>query len=364
VAYKEEQYARQLYQSLQKAFWGSSPSFLSLLGLTHQGSHQPTISIEGAGVHWDCTVAKGSRSCLIHCFDINFTNIAYKGPEYYSQFKTNDQTEATGRTFSQSDTIAAASSWLQGQSLEELYHQLAFVDIEKRRLRTLMAELTTTYPALREAQQCEIIEDFFLSPTLYFKNGNRGCSVECVDYDHHMQYSFTWDETAIFAATEPDVVQMGSLIKKWVVDAAQPSTLADEFPAIDFGKLASYYEQDNGIAGEFILSWDAIERFYGESSLEIKADILALIKQMRTDGFDKTLRAGQSLYTLILSRSRRHGLQKGQPAITFSFGAYGLHHLKSQMELKFKKNKVNFEKIIYNGQIEKLLIQLQRHPID
>lgn len=364
MRYKEEQYARQLYQSLQKAFLKSNSFLLRLLGLMRQTGHKPIISIEGAGVHWQCTVAKETRSCLIHCFDIDFTNVTYKGPEYYTELKTNGQTKATGRTFSQQDTIAAASSWIQGQSLEEVYHQLAFVDIEERKLRALMAKFIANYSALHEIQQCEIIKDFFSTPTLYFKNGDRECSVECVGYDHHMQYNFNWDETAIFEVTEPDVVKIGKLIKRWVVDAAKPSALTPEFPDIDFGNLAPYYEQGNGIDGEFILSWDAVEQFYRESTLEIKTDILALIKQIRIKGFDKTLRAGQSLYTLILSRSRRHGLQAGQPAVVLSFGTYGLHHLASAMEARFENTKLNFEKITYNEQLEQLLIRLQRHQIN
>lgn len=362
--YKEELYARQLYQNLKKVFWKNSPSFLRFLGLTRQAGSEPAISIEGAGVHWHCKVSKATRSCLINCFNIGFTNTAYKGPEYYSEFEENGQKKATGRTFSQKDTIAAVSSWLHGQSLGELYNQLAFVDIEKRKLRALMADLKAIHPALHDVQQCEIIEDYFSLPTLYIKNDNRGCSIECVDYDHHMQYNFTWEEAAIFETAEPDVMQMSWLIKRWVVDAAAPSILAAEFPAIDFGSLAPYYEQGDGISGEFILSWDAIEQFYRQSTLEIKIDILSLIKQIRTKGFDKTLRAGQSLYTLILSRSRHHGLRAGQPAITISFESYNFSPLSSAMQVEFGDTKLNFDQIAYNEQIENILIHLQSHSID
>jgi ADP-heptose:LPS heptosyltransferase len=139
-----------------------------------------------------------------------------------------------------------------------------------------------------------------------------------------------------------------------------PSALKKEFPELDFGKLAQYYEKGNGIEGEFILSWDDIENFYQELEHENKREILKLIKQMREYGFDKTLRAGQSLYTMILSRSRRHGLRDNQDSISFSFD-----YIKSKMEVRTRQGqKFEFSKIEYNDTIDKLLRTIELEEID
>ena len=153
---------------------------------------------------------------------------------------------------------------------------------------------------------------------------------------------------------------MGFLIKRWVADTAMPSVLKNEFPEIEFGKLAEYYERGNGIEGEFIISWDDIERFYKELKPEKEDEILKLIRQMRTKGFDRTLRAGQSLYTLILSRSRRHGLKENQNSVSFTF-----NYIKSAMEVSMRKGeKLVFDKIEFTDAIDKLLRSLEQELID
>ncbi|MFL0094154.1 hypothetical protein V2574_05435 [Tenacibaculum maritimum] len=38
--------------------------------------------------------------------------------------------------------------------------------------------------------------------------------------------------------------------------------MTNQFPEIQFGLLAEYYEKGKGIKGEFIESWNSIEEFY------------------------------------------------------------------------------------------------------
>jgi hypothetical protein len=54
------------------------------------------------------------------------------------------------------------------------------------------------------------------------------------------------------------------------------------------------------------------------------ADVLALIGDLRRAGYERTLRAGQSAWTLIVSRSRRHGLRDGQPYVAFQVWQTGM----------------------------------------
>jgi hypothetical protein len=81
---------------------------------------------------------------------------------------------------------------------------------------------------------------------------------------------------------------------------------------------------------------------------------------MRSKGFERTLRAGQSLYTLVLSRSRRHGLRENQNSISFSFD-----FIKSAMEVRTPiGEKFEFDKIEYNDTVEKLLRTIELENID
>ena len=164
----------------------------------------------------------------------------------------------------------------------------------------------------------------------------------------------------IFEISNTEVERPGLLISKWVFEKAMPSILKEIFPEIDFGILAEYYEKGNGIEGEFMLSWDEIETSYRQAHLDKKTEILQLVRQMRENGFDRTLRAGQSLYDLIVSRSRRHGLREGQNFVRFSFT-----YIESAMEIRTRKGeKFQFDKIEYNETINKLLLAIEAESID
>jgi hypothetical protein len=78
-------------------------------------------------------------------------------------------------------------------------------------------------------------------------------------------------------------------------------------------------ETDDSIEGEFIRSWDQIEQFF-DMVLEPgpwKDQVLQFISQLRQAGYDRKLRAGQSLFKLVVSRSRCHGLRPDQPSVCF-----------------------------------------------
>jgi len=77
------------------------------------------------------------------------------------------------------------------------------------------------------------------------------------------------------------------------------------------------------IEGEFISSWNWIERFYDSEYFPPKSFVLQFIRQLRRAGYDREFRAGQSLWALMLSRSRRHGLSDEQARIVFEFSRGG-----------------------------------------
>jgi hypothetical protein len=70
----------------------------------------------------------------------------------------------------------------------------------------------------------------------------------------------------------------------------------------------------------FVQSWDWIEQFYRDDLLSQATwrwlgAVPNLLSGLRERGYDRVLRAGQSLFILILSRSREYGLRDDQPFV-------------------------------------------------
>ena len=358
---KEELYARQFYQELKNEFWGKQNSIVKFLGpTTNEPKSDIGITLTEAGTQSQCTITRKLRQCSIHCFDIDRNDVEYKGPEFYTAFILNGKSIANGRTFDKHQTIDAIKNWIENKTIEELYSKFDFIDQNKRQLEKIRADINSVNTQLLAISQNEVAEGLFSSYSLWFKHNNRSCRIYYYGYEPNPRYIFHWDDSRIFETSSADIKRLGSLITKWVSDQEMPSTLKMEFPEIVFGKLSEYYEKGNGIEGEFILSWDSVETFYREFDLDKKSEILQLMKQMRERGFERTLRAGQSLYTLILSRSRRHGLRENQNSISFSF-----NFIESAMEVRTPKGeKLEFDRIVYNDTIEKLLRTIERERID
>lgn len=112
---------------------------------------------------------------------------------------------------------------------------------------------------------------------------------------------------------------------------------------------------------EFVMTWDWMESYYeGLSHLKNKDKIVQLIREMRKKGFDKKMRAGQSLNDLVLSRSIKHGLREDQKGIRFSF-----EYIQSTMEINRRGyKKIVLDEIIYNEIIEEVLLELENEKID
>jgi hypothetical protein len=112
---------------------------------------------------------------------------------------------------------------------------------------------------------------------------------------------------------------------------------------------------------EFILSWDNIANTFSQFDLDRKDDILTLIRKMRSKNFDRTLRAGSSLFSLVLSRSRRFGLRPDQKKISFEF----IFIQDRTMDITDKNGvKYSFDKVEYNDTIEAMLLELEEEEID
>ncbi|AXT54676.1 hypothetical protein D1815_02495 [Aquimarina sp. AD1] len=233
-----------------------------------------------------------------------------------------------------------------------------------KELELLQSELNNSYPELIKLEKNALVaqpEPFSSTYDLLLKNEMRSCTISLYGYEKIHKCVFEWDNCAIFEIFSVDVKRIGEIILDWVFKKSMPSKMKNQFPEIEFGLLAEYYEKGEGIKGEFIESWNSIEEFYISFSDSWKSkgeDAIRLIKKMRKVGLDERLRAGQSLWFFILSRSRRHGLEENASYIEITF----LGDDKMSIKSNFNGKKTSLEsKVEYEGylqdSIKKLLIE-------
>ncbi len=336
MKYVQETYARDIYTALTEEVM----PFLQGIAL----------SIEGQGVHWRCTAKRNDRFCSIDCFS---------GPQYLIHFDHQSQTVATGRTSAKQQLISAVSNWLQGHILNDLYIQFEFVDKTKRALEAIEADLTRV---CSELWQCapKLYHGWDDSYELRFRAKDRACRLFYYSESVVPTTTFAWDECLLFQVETEDFERLAQILKRWLYDYFMPSDLQKEFAWIDIGELAQYYEEGRGIEGEFVMSWYSLERFYSGINLSCKPQILQLIAQARQRGYDRTLRAGQSLDSMIVSRSRRHGLRSDQPYLIFNFDENSMDVIIHFDEAR----KISFSNIELTPQLDALLKQLEAKDIN
>ncbi|MBZ0286911.1 MAG: hypothetical protein K8I30_04805 [Anaerolineae bacterium] len=114
----------------------------------------------------------------------------------------------------------------------------------------------------------------------------------------------------------------------------------------------------------FLKSWDFIERFVADLSAypEYKSgkQMGELIAELRSLGYDKKLRAGQSLTQVILSRSRKHG-NLGQANLSFEFDHEGMTIRYYDPDMLAK---IEVERVEFIPELELWLKRLVAHSID
>lgn len=338
--YPEEAQARKLHRALAKE--------------TARRGMVVTLSIEGAGVHWHCAVALGVRICQIHCF-------AEQRVEHFIEFDEGGTTAAMGRTPLSDHAIDAALAWLAGSSVENLHRQFAFVDARFRALRAILREVRDLRPATALAVS-ELKKDLADIYELWYRARDRACRVAFYGDNPEPDLYFLWDECEMFRLRTGDAQLRAALIDAWIVDGAVPSRIKAEYEVVTLQPVARYYEEGRPIEGEFICSWDSVEAFYHHSwprDYPGREDVLRLIAEMRRAGFDRTLRAGQSLFTLMVSRSRRHGLRRDQHWIAMSVGRGGME-VEAQLG---GKEELRSEDVALIPDLERLLRQLEAEPI-
>lgn len=119
-------------------------------------------------------------------------------------------------------------------------------------------------------------------------------------------------------------------------------------------------------AYDFSLSWDKNEKRYTHRrQVDRRREFGDLIQEMRAMGYDKKLRAGHSLFTLILSRSRLYGYVGiiPQPIICFDIIPEGVKVRYLNPDDRISEVEFVFPEVKLNDEIIVLLHKLSVHPI-
>ncbi|MCA9072239.1 MAG: hypothetical protein KDA84_25105 [Planctomycetaceae bacterium] len=339
MKYREEAIARDLYRELVSRF------------------DEWTVEIAGAGVHWHCDISHNNRSCRISCFATE--SIA----EFYTTYRQESCDSASSRIPSSKNTLNAVTDWLNGSDLATLYERYAFVDHKKRYLAQLWEQVLVMEPDLAISTSSELRQEWGDSYELAFSSEDRACRLSFYGKNEWPDARFSWDECQLFTYQPHDTAQLAGVLRGWLCNKWKPSQMRQEFPWLKIGELADYYENGKPIEGEFVKSWDYMEQFYDELNYPYTGGVRSFIAAMRLKGYDKTLRAGQSLSSLILSRSRRHGMRLDQPRVIFQFGDEGMV-VYSSLQNQTNLVRSAYRSIKLSPAIETLLNQLQSTPID
>ena len=186
-------------------------------------------------------------------------------------------------------------------------------------LTTLREDLCASAPALHSNAESEIKDMGRGHLTLEFQAGERSCVMDiCGDRLTHA--AFLWNERPLFENQFEDRRLLSAILNRWVSEGAMPSEKRVEFPRLEIDALADYYERGEPVVGEFMRSWDAIEEYYREDNGDYYKAVRGLIRAMRDAGYDRQLRAGQSMASFGLSRSQGQGLRDDQSRLWFDIG--------------------------------------------
>ena len=336
----QERFARQLYDEMTRQVVPSN--------------REVQLSIEGAGVNWRVLVSLFDRTSTVHCFALRDEE-----PEFLTFFGSAGQEIGTARTSSMRGTVKSILQWLNGEDLMSLYESFDFVDRRKRQLLSIRQTILQHAPSLKSGAELKYWGSGIYY--LWFRDRDRSAMMSFHGKNETPDAHCHWDECELFEFHAADLQFLANVLKRWLCDETKPSEMRKEFPALSIGKLADYYEEGKPIEGEFIYSWDRIEQIYDQFPFPPKLRVLKLIKHLRQMGVDRKLRAGQSMFTFILSRSRRHGLRPEQPCILVEFQS------ETEMQVRLKigeTQRVFATEIEPSDRLTLFLDQLGECPID
>ncbi len=233
MRHPEEGTAKELHRELTRR-----------LGDTHTA-----ISMTGKGVHWKCLAVRANSECSIACFRLLAPEYY---PEYYTTFVRDGDTLATARTTSKDETIDSVCDWLNEKDLSYLHSRYRFVDRTKRALTRIRDAVVAEVPDLQDTENSTLRHQGGDIYSLRFRVDDRSCEVSFYGKNEHPDAKFSWDDCQLFEFRADDVSRLAAVLSRWLCHESMPSTMRTDFPWLQIGELADYYENGKPIEGEFI----------------------------------------------------------------------------------------------------------------
>jgi len=339
VERNEPKYANDLYEGLTARFAGVAD--------------QARITVTGGGVQWRCSAQRGQRSCWVGCYEVG-------GPEFLTFLEEDAKKVATARSSSRDETVDAIWHWLDGAPLDEMYRRFCFVDWEKRQILSIREHVLKSFPRLATSARNVLSVAGSGVSHLWFRTDARSVHLHFPSRRQAPEAIFHWDHCELFRFEASDRDALAAVLTRWLADDAPPSKMSKEFPWLHIRPLASYYENGNPVEGEFLESWDMTERVYEGSRFPPRSLILPFIADLRRAGYDRKLRAGQSIWSLIVSRARRPRLRPEQPLVSFQFRETTMEVFSSN----HGEERISVVPIEVTDTVQRVLERLTEQPID
>jgi hypothetical protein len=261
---------------------------------------------------WECLAERGQSRCSIRCW--NDEDITH----YTLRLERDSDLSTKGETTSLHMALDAVEEWLGNSPLSRLYELFAFIDAKKRALLPTQQAIVALVPEL--VNQWAFVGGE--RDGLKFSQGERACVAFFGGDGFPPHVTITGDAYGLGSCEFLSVDEVASFIKLWLCDQVMPSQMKREFPSMEIGEMATYYEQERGWEGVCMLSWKWTEEHYRRMPRAER--YLNLVAQIKGKGFEQTLHAGTSMFTLILSRSKTYGLRNEQSYVAFSCGDEGM----------------------------------------
>lgn len=343
--YKEEEIARSLYTGLTEFYADSDLN--------------PFIGVDGAGVHWNCKISLNDYSISIKCCDTSYLQGISGDEEFIVSFYHKEKEVSCGRTFAKEEVISSSNTWIRSCSKQLLYKRFEFVDKGLRKAEQLEQNWLISYPELRKARRS--IQNYGSGGIRYeISYGNRLCFFNSFGEVGNPHMSFLWDQHILFTIeTVPS--QLAEVLTRFLIDQEAPSSLQKDFPWIPTNELTKGFEAGIGLEAICTESWKYMLNFYttfpNQRWLD-KEKIIAFTQELIDLGFNKKVRASQSVTRLILSPSKIHGIMGDNPYIALSF-KYDKIHIKTSYWVNDKI--INLE---VNEELLSLIKRLESEKID
>ncbi|MBX7052957.1 MAG: hypothetical protein K1X54_13035 [Flavobacteriales bacterium] len=269
----------------------------------------------------------------------------------------NNHDLAIGRTHSQEQAIKMMYDFIHGKSLGQLYYSYDFIDIKKRKLRSLQMVINEVYPVMTTIETNRIIEEILAFPELEMQQENRLCKVNYHSNKEHPRWIFYWDGKRIFECNNAFDAINAQIAMRWVFEKAMPSALKADYPEQDFGRLGEYYERGKGQEGVFIISWEEAIKNLKPSAYQ--EEILRFLQDLLKQGYNKSFMANAHLLTLVLSKSEKKMKLFDQPFISIRF-----YENKPGYSLKdIHGNLMYFQELHINSDLIEVLNELELAPL-